>query len=488
MYRRVVNKSRKRHLFRTTEECPKSRECDAKDAILAAESLRQMLESMDTEEPACDFLCGHSPEGPDDLCCTKCRTFTGEQVPSCARVTAMPSTVGMEKWLGDTGTDQDIVGKDSKTVNRATKIFKSNEPIPLTTANGPITAEDVVEVILPGLCESFSPYILQSTPSALSIGLRCLEQGCDFVWGKDTTPIFLRPDGQCVKFKLQGRVPYIDETCTPFPIPESLRSRLTKVLDSIHQFTIDQGYAMASRESEPEEEGEDDDAGVAANADEEQEEGEDSDPEEEIPFDFEDVPVAGDKTEEQLRKEAKSGAHQFTHRPKDPYCDVCSEAKMLAPYGRSVGGSQHVLARGFGDHIVCDHVIPKDIEEGIEGQTSMLVIKDVYTQYRCVYPSENKTADSIVKAFKHFLTTSDLVGIVYTDNAPEMLDAIEELGFKHQTSVEYQHSTKAVVEREVRTILEGARSNLLQANMPLSLWPYASKHHAMPWLSMLSNN
>ena len=29
-----------------------------------------------------------------------------------------------------------------------------------------------------------------------------------------------------------------------------------------------------------------------------------------------------------------------------------------------------------------------------------------------------------------------------------------------------------------KTILEGARSNL-QANMPLSLWPYASKHHAM---------
>ena len=135
-----------------------------------------------------------------------------------------------------------------------------------------------------------------------------------------------------------------------------------------------------------------------------------------------------------------------------------------------------MLARGFGDHIVCDHVIPKDIEEGIEGQTSMLVIKDVYTQYRCVYPSENKTADSIARAFKQ---TSDIVGIVYTDNAPEMLDAIEELGFKHQTSVEYQHSTKAVVEREVRTILEGARSNLLQANMPLTLWPYASKHHAM---------
>ena len=268
MYRHVVNKSRKRHLFRTTEECPKSHKCDTKDAIMAAKSLRQMLMLMDTEE---DFLCDHSPEGPDDLRCTKCRTVTGEQVPSCARVTAMPSTVGMEKWLGDTGTDQDIAGTDSKTVNRATRIFKSNEPISLTTANGPITAEDVVEVILPRLCESFNPYILQSAPSALSIGLRFLEQGCDFVWGKDTTPIFLQLDGQCVKLKLLGRAPYIDETCAPFSIRYSTPS------------------TMASRESEPEEEGEDD-AGVAANADEEQEEDEDSDQEEEIPFDFEDVP------------------------------------------------------------------------------------------------------------------------------------------------------------------------------------------------------
>ena len=47
----------------------------------------------------------------------------------------------------------------------------------------------------------------------------------------------------------------------------------------------------------------------------------------------------------------------------------------------------------------------------------------------------------------------------------------------HQTSVEYLESTKSVVEREARTILEGARSNLVQANIDISMWPYAVKHH-----------
>ena len=68
MYRRVVNESKKRNLFRTTEECPKSRDCDTKDAILAAESLRQMLDSIDTEEPACDFLCVNIPQKAPMIC------------------------------------------------------------------------------------------------------------------------------------------------------------------------------------------------------------------------------------------------------------------------------------------------------------------------------------------------------------------------------------------------------------------------------------
>ena len=194
--------------------------------------------------------------------------------------------------------------------------------------------------------------------------------------------------------------------------------------------------------------------------------------------DGDDEGPVGEKTEEQLRKEAKSKLHPFTHRPKNPYCDVCNQAKMLAPYGRTVGGSKHVIARGFGDHIVADHVIPKNVDKGIEGQTSMLIIKDVYTQFRYVYPADSKSADSIVRAFQHFLRTVDDVGIVYTDNAPELIDAIEQLGYRHQTSVEYQQSTKAVVEREVRTILEGVRANIHQTNMPLSMWPHACRHHA----------
>ena len=109
----------------------------------------------------------------------------------------------------------------------------------------------------------------------------------------------------------------------------------------------------------------------------------------------------------------------------------------------------------------------------------MMVVKDAYTQYRYAYPSENKSTDEIIKEFNHFLNSTDKVGAIYTDHSPEFCAAIKEYGVVHQTTVEYLDSTKSIVEREARTILEGARSNLVQANMDVSMWPYAVKHHCM---------
>ena len=90
--------------------------------------------------------------------------------------------------------------------------------------------------------------------------------------------------------------------------------------------------------------------------------------------------VHGNKTEAELRAEAKSKQHVYTHRPKNPYCDVCNRSKMLKHYARKTDGSRHVVAEGFGDHIVADFVlIRRPVEQGIDGQNYMLVIKDIYS-------------------------------------------------------------------------------------------------------------
>ena len=84
-----------------------------------------------------------------------------------------------------------------------------------------------------------------------------------------------------------------------------------------------------------------------------------------------------------------------------------------------------------------------------------------------------------MNAFNHFLSHKDEVGAVYTDNSRELIATIGELGYRHQTSTEYVDSSKSFVEREIRHMLEGTRTNLVQSGLPLQYWPMAMQHFSM---------
>ena len=107
-----------------------------------------------------------------------------------------------------------------------------------------------------------------------------------------------------------------------------------------------------------------------------------------------------------------------------------------------------------------------------------MVLKDLHTQYRFVYPSQSKDADaqSSVDGLNHFIGPKDDVQVVYIDNSPELIRAIKDLGYRHQTSIENVDSSKSFADREVRQMLEGASSNL--PGLPLKRWPLAMQHHA----------
>ena len=153
---------------------------------------------------------------------------------------------------------------------------------------------------------------------------------------------------------------------------------------------------------------------------------------------------------------------------------------MLAPPSRKVGGSRTIKSKAFGDRITCDHIILKDLTEfGFLEQKDGFVIKDVFTNFRYCYPSETKTAEQCHEDFLHVLQVKDEVGIVYSDNAPELISTMKKLGIRHNTSRQYVDKNKAVIEREIRTVLEGTRVNLVQSGLPEKYWPLAAEHHCM---------
>ena len=73
----------------------------------------------------------------------------------------------------------------------------------------------------------------------------------------------------------------------------------------------------------------------------------------------------------------------------------------------------------------------------------------------------------------------DEVGIVYSDNAPELIATMKKLGIRRNTSRQYVDRNKAVIEREIRTVSEGTRANLVQSGLLERCWPLASEHHCM---------
>ena len=57
--------------------------------------------------------------------------------------------------------------------------------------------------------------------------------------------------------------------------------------------------------------------------------------------------------ENELKEEAKSIRHMLNHIPKNPFCDICTRAKMFKPPSRAVGGSTKVKAEKFGGSCYC---------------------------------------------------------------------------------------------------------------------------------------
>ena len=121
-------------------------------------------------------------------------------------------------------------------------------------------------------------------------------------------------------------------------------------------------------------------------------------------------------------REAQSAKHQFHHFPENPFCKVCQRAWMLAPQARKKGGESRIQTKAFGDHLIADRVVARaNIEEGDRGERVALVVKDLRTKFRCIYPAQTKSADEVATALQHFVGQDDVVETIYTANSRELI-------------------------------------------------------------------
>ena len=77
---------------------------------------------------------------------------------------------GPRRWIGDTGTDNDLIGMQSLPQEAIDNAQVLSVPKRLRTAAGPLVVDKQVQLPLTGMSGSANALVLPNTPAAFSIG------------------------------------------------------------------------------------------------------------------------------------------------------------------------------------------------------------------------------------------------------------------------------------------------------------------------------
>ena len=112
---------------------------------------------------------------------------------------------------------------------------------------------------------------------------------------------------------------------------------------------------------------------------------------------------------------------------------------------------------------------------GCDGSKDVLVVKDLATGLKGVYPMPNKSGDNTYKALDDFCGPGNTISLCYSDNSPEIADACLRLGIPQETSEPEVPQNNGIIERANGDILAMTRTALLHAGLPNYCWPFAAR-------------
>ena len=154
------------------------------------------------------------PEGASEPVSILRRTLPkkGPCTVALAALGAEAPEYNYRSWLMDTGCKHDLTSRAAIPHHQHDSIFRSPVPITLSTANGLSSGNKSIYQQIGELGETAEPYILDSTPDVLSIGRRCVEDGCEFHWGPfSLEPTLTTRAGKVVVLRSQDCCPCLDD-------------------------------------------------------------------------------------------------------------------------------------------------------------------------------------------------------------------------------------------------------------------------------------
>ena len=117
----------------------------------------------------------------------------------------------------DTGSGHDLISR--RKAQRLDLDVYDCQAITFHTANGPTVSDQGVDIDLGTLDQPAKANILEDTPSVVSVGKRCMEEGYSFIRKAKQEPYLLNKDGMRIDLVVKDYIPYIqlgDPLCEPY--------------------------------------------------------------------------------------------------------------------------------------------------------------------------------------------------------------------------------------------------------------------------------
>ena len=320
-------------------------------------------------------------------------------------------------WIVDSGASLHVVSMDTLQLHPEWPQRELARPVIVKTANGTVKCTTVADVKLPELGGlCFEALVLRDSPNAISAGLLAQATGLSLVLS----------GGQ-----LGAQL-----------IDRNGDSRAASKLEMIHNVPILTAPATVDMPDE-------------------------------MPPRARPTAAKGGGTDPLSRE------HLLLHMPRLANCDGCRLAKVRSSHARRCDDDHsYVGAKTFGDLVTLDHLVPSKYELGESGEKVALVVLDLATRFCGVYADRDKSVDTVLARLRHFYGDHSAVKL-YSDGANELRLAAARLRAVHETSTPYRPKSNGVIERQVQTVVQAARTLLHHSGVPIELWTYAVSYVAL---------
>ena len=402
------------------------------------------------------------------------------------------------KFLMDTGCGHDLISQ-RKVEKHGLETLVSEEAISFQTANGITNTDLISNFQTESFTEPINAYVLDDTPSVLSVGKRCMKQGYGFIWPPGENPFMINPEGKRISLFVNGDIPYVragsqksiahdDEMAATI---KSIREQgkednpektLNAVAATVDATPGEEGEPDGPAEEyspdfvpneAPDEEVPAEEAGRPPDPPDEGDERAHDDDEREIEAEGDGAPTRKAKVGT-LKAEAKTLAHLCTHRYRNPYCEACIRAKMK--HYRTVRGAFKRELKTWGDLLTFDFLdMRRAADMGVGNDDDMrevLVVRDVATRVIAAIPTMSRYTDDVVEALKRLIGRRK-VKLAYSDVAPEFDAAMAQLKIPIDHSLPGLPKNNSLAERTNQEVVNTVATSLLHAGLPSQCWHFA---------------